>query len=45
MGEGRSMTGAVDRGRVIKCLVKHFWHLEVVLMALGKMECEGKLAK
>lgn len=37
--------GAVDRGRIIKCLVKHFWHLELVLMALGKTECEGKWAK
>lgn len=41
----RSKAGAVDSGWIIKCLVKHFWHLEVVLMALGKTECEGKLAE
>ena len=44
-GGSRSKDGAVDRGRTIKCLVKHFWHLEFVLMAPGKMECEGKLAE
>lgn len=44
-GGSWSKAGAVDRGRIIKCLVKHFRHLELVLMALGKMECEGKLAK
>lgn len=44
-GGSRSKAGAVDRGRIIKCLVKHFWHLEFVLMAPGKMECEGKLAE
>lgn len=44
-GGSRSKAGAVDRGQTIKCLVKHFWHLEFVLMAPGKMECEGKLAE
>lgn len=44
-GRSRSKAGAVDRGWIIKCLIKHFWHLELVLMALGKTECEVKLAK
>lgn len=41
MGEGRSKAGAVDRGQIIKYLVKQLWHLEVLLMAPGKMKCEG----
>lgn len=35
----------VDRGQIIKCLIKQSQSLEWVLMAVGKMECEGKLAK
>lgn len=45
MGEGRTKAGHVDRGQIIKCLVKQFQSLELVLMAVGKMECEGKLAE
>lgn len=45
MGEGKNKAGDIDRGQIIEHCVKEFQSLQVVLMAVGKMECEGKLAQ